>query len=151
LEYCIIIRSRNSQVCKAISGLEQLFCEDRLGELGLFSWREKAAGRSHCGLPVLGGSLQTGGGRLCTWSDSDRTRGNGFKVKQEIFTLNVRKKFFYSEGDEALEQVSQRDCGCSMSGGTQGQGGSGPGQPDLEEGSPAHSRRLELYDLQGPL
>ena len=32
---------------------------------------------------------------------------NGFKLKEGRFSLDIKKKIFYSEGGEALEQVAQ--------------------------------------------
>jgi len=46
--------------------------------------------------------------------------------------------------------AAQRSCGCTITGEVQSQVGWGPGQPDLVGGSPAHSRDLELDNLQGP-
>ena len=60
-----------------------------------------------------------------------------------------RRKFFHTEGSEALEQVAQGGCGCPIPGGIQGQAGCGSGQPGLVVGDPAYSRGLKLVDHCG--
>ena len=42
----------------------------------------------------LKGAYKQEGDQLFTRVDSDRTRGNGFKLKDGRFKLNVRKNFF---------------------------------------------------------
>ena len=57
------------------------------------------------------------------------------------------EEVFHSEGGVTLEQVAQRNCGCSILEGIQGQAGCGSGQPGLVVGDPALSRGLKLDKL----
>ena len=56
--------------------------------------------------------------------------------------MRHKEEILYCEGEETLEQVAQRSCGCPLPGNVQGQVGRGFEQPGLVEGVPAHGRGL---------
>lgn len=83
-------------------------------------------------------SMDTSLQQLLTQADTDSTRGNNFQLKEERF-VRCLEEILCSGSSKALEQVTQRNCGCPIPEGVQGCVGSGFEQSDLVKIVPACS------------
>ncbi|WP_411028220.1 hypothetical protein, partial [Salmonella sp. s60131] len=77
-----------------IEGLEEMSYEERLRELGMFSLsKRRLRGDMIAMFKYLKGCHIEEGTGLFSMASETRTRGNGFKLQEKRFHLNIRKNF----------------------------------------------------------
>jgi len=99
-----------------VRGLEHLSYKERLRR-GVNLEKRRLQGDLTVAFQYLKGANKKDGDKLFSKACSNRTRGNGFKLREGRFNLDIRKKFL------TLAQIAHRGHRCPIPGNVQGQVG----------------------------
>ena len=99
------------RAAEMLRGLQHLPYKDRLRELGLFSLeKRRLRGDLIAAFQYLKRAYKQEGSQLFLRVDNSRTRGNGFKLKEGRFGLDVRGKFFTMRVVRCWNSCPERLC-----------------------------------------